>query len=160
MRIAPFPLIWYCMASRPETNTALLLAEMQVSCALDGLLESAMSPSRPPQPLVDPSLPSDCHTDCWSLCEKSLGGSGLATLLELLYCASVVGWINGPTLSWIASRPASNSDLSPLSCGANAYCSPSVSTAPSSGVSAVAARSARASAIPSSFSPAAPARIW
>src|SRR5688572_20729123 len=121
MRIAPLGLTWYCSASRPETNTALLLAEMQVSWAFDGLLESAMSPSRPPQPLVEPSLPSDCQTDCWSLCEKSLGGNGLSARFELWYCTRVVGWINGPTLSWIASRPASNSDLRPVSCGASAY---------------------------------------
>ena len=28
---------------------------------------------QPPQPTVEPSAPCDCQTDCWSLCEKSLG---------------------------------------------------------------------------------------
>ena len=40
-------------------------------------------------------------------------GSGFATRLVLWYCASVVGWISGPTLSCTASLPASNSVLSP-----------------------------------------------
>src|SRR5687768_13856655 len=83
IRIAPLVLVWYCSASRPATNTALPDAEIQVSSEFGELLlaESAMSPSRPPQPTVDPSVPFDCHTDCWSLCENSLGGSGLATRL-------------------------------------------------------------------------------
>src|SRR6185503_1508704 len=111
--IAPFGLIWYCRASWPATNTALPLAEIQVSSEFGVLLAfaSAMSPSLPPQPMVAPSLPFDCQIDCWSLCENSLGGSGLATLLVLLYCASVVGLISGPTLSCTASLPASNSAL-------------------------------------------------
>src|SRR5262249_51172517 len=97
--IAPPGLVWYCSASCPATNTALPLAEMQVSREFEELDDSAMSPSLPPQPMVAPSLPFDCHTDCWSLCENSLGGSGLATRLVLWYCARVVGWISGPTLS-------------------------------------------------------------
>ena len=91
MRIAPPGLIWYCSASRPATNTALPEAEMQVSSELVALLDIAMSPSRPPQPTVEPSVPFDCHTDCWSLCENSFGGSGFATRFVLWYCASVVG---------------------------------------------------------------------
>src|ERR1044071_3194904 len=83
MRIAPVGLVWYCSASRPATNTALPDAEMQVSSEFGELLllASAMSPSLPPQPTVEPSVPFDCHTDCWSLCENSLGGSGFVTRL-------------------------------------------------------------------------------
>ena len=96
IRTAPPGLTWYCSASRPATNTALPEAEIQVSSELVALLDIAMSPSRPPQPTVEPSVPFDCHTDCWSLCENSLGGSGFATRFVLWYCASVVGWISGP----------------------------------------------------------------
>ncbi len=75
MGTAPLGLIWYCSAWSPERNTALPLAEMQVKSEV-ALDDSARSPRFPPQPTVEPSAPCDCHTDCWSLCEKSLGGSG------------------------------------------------------------------------------------
>ncbi len=96
--IAPLGAIWYCSASRPETNTALPDAEMQVSndCSL---LDSARSPSRPPHPTVEPSLPSACQKLCWSLCENSLGGSGYFARSGLLYSASVSGVTSEPTLS-------------------------------------------------------------
>src|SRR5882762_8248202 len=61
--MAPSVLIWYCSALRPETNTALPAAEMQVSRALP-LLDMARSPSRPPHPTVEPSPPRDCQVDC------------------------------------------------------------------------------------------------
>ena len=64
MRIAPFWPTWYGIASWPATNTAFPLAEMQVSWEFDGPLESARSPSRPPQPWVDFSSPSVCQSDC------------------------------------------------------------------------------------------------
>ena len=67
------------------------------------------SPSRPPQPEVAPSGSDDCHTDCWSLCENSFGGSGT---LRALYSARVVGWIKVPTLSSTPSLPASKIVLS------------------------------------------------
>src|SRR6185436_847320 len=119
---------------------------MQVSSAFGVLLllDNAMSPSRPPQPTVAPSLPSDCQIDCWSLCENSFGGSGFATLLVELYCASEVGFTSGPTFSCTASLPWSHSDLSPANCGASAYCRLSVSVCATSGVRAVGASAARA----------------
>src|SRR5690606_14328803 len=95
--IAPEGLTWYCSASRPETNTALPEAEMQVSSDCS-LLDNARSPSRPPQPIVEPSLPSACQKLCWSLCENSLGGSGYFARSGLLYSASVSGVISEPTL--------------------------------------------------------------
>ena len=98
---------------------------------------------RPPQPEVAPSGRSDCHTDCWSLCENSLGGSGTDLAL---YCATVVGTTSGPTLSWIASRFASHSVFSGASSGASAYWRPSGSATP--GVSAVAANAGCAVAMP------------
>ena len=51
---------------------------------------------RPPQPDVAPSSADDCHTDCWSLCENSLGGKGTE---RARYCALVVGCTSVPTLS-------------------------------------------------------------
>src|SRR3989442_321205 len=81
----------------PERKTALPPAEMQVNWALAFWLASR-SPIRPPQPSFAPS-PSGacaCHTDCWSLCEKSFGGSGT---LRCWYCVLVVGTTSGPTLA-------------------------------------------------------------
>ncbi len=57
---------------------------MQVSSELVALLDIAMSPSRPPQPTVEPSVPFDCHTDCWSLCENSLGGKRIRHAIRAL----------------------------------------------------------------------------
>src|SRR4051812_46494203 len=94
---APPVLIWYCKAVSPDKKTALPVTEMQVKSELV-LLDSARSPRLPPQPIVEPSGDDDCQTETWSLCENSLGGSGLALRSVLLYCALVVGAINGPTL--------------------------------------------------------------
>ena len=97
---------------------------------------------RPPQPEVAPSGDSDCQTDCWSLCENSLGGS----LTDLfLYSSLVVGWTSEPTLSTTPSLPASNSGISGASAGASAYwwLKPPESTGAVVGVSAVAASCSR-----------------
>ena len=48
---------------------------------------------RPPQPNFAPSGTDACHTDCWSLCEKSFGGSGTDLLLKLV---RFVGTTSGP----------------------------------------------------------------
>jgi hypothetical protein len=72
---APLVLTWYCSAESPDMKTALPATEMQVNSELP-LDESARSPMLPPQPTVEPSGEDDCQTDCWSLCENSLGGSG------------------------------------------------------------------------------------
>jgi hypothetical protein len=76
----------------PLMNTALPLTLTQVKVAWP-LDDRNRSPMRPPQPEVAPSGNEDCQTDCWSLCENSLGGNGT---LRALYCASVVGWIRCP----------------------------------------------------------------
>jgi hypothetical protein len=94
------------------------------------------------------------------LCENNFGGSGFSVRFGLWYCASVVGWINGPTLSCTASRPASQMPLSPASCGGKAYWRLSVSVWGTAVVNAFGASAARASAMPAWSSPAAPARIW
>src|SRR5207247_9669361 len=89
----------------PERTTALPPAEMQVNWTF-AFWPASRSPIRPPQPSFAPS-PSGacaCHTDCWSLCEKSLGGSGTE---RELYCATVVGTMSGPTLATTASLPSS-----------------------------------------------------
>jgi len=76
---------------------------------------------RPPQPEVAPSGDEACHTDCWSLCENSRGGSGT---LPAAYCAFVVGCTSVPTLSITPIRPLSKMALSGCSSGASAYCMP------------------------------------
>ena len=129
---------WYCTASRPLMKTALPLTFTQVKVDLP-LPDWNRSPTRPPQPEVAPSGSELCQTDCWSLCENSLGGSG--TLLAL-YWARVVGWIRVPTLSSTPMRPASNRVLSGASSGASAICRPPGRA--TLGVRAVAARLARA----------------
>ena len=79
----------------PETFT-------QVKVALP-LLAANRSPMRPPQPEVAPSTADDCHTDCWSLGENSLGGSGADLLV---YRGFVVGCTSVPTLSITPIQPA------------------------------------------------------
>ena len=108
---------WYCTAALPDMNTALPDTFTQVKVALP-LPDSNRSPRRPPQPEVAPSGDDDCQTDCWSLCEKSLGGSGTDFAV---YCAFVVGCTSVPTLSITPSLPASNSGSSGASSGASAY---------------------------------------
>ncbi len=73
---------------------------------------------RPPQPDVAPSGDDDCHTDCWSLCENSLGGKGTDFAV---YCAFVVGCTSVPTFNTAASCPACQSGSSGDSSGASAY---------------------------------------
>ena len=117
---APPEPTWYCTADWPDMNTALPETLTQVNVAR-ALLDRNRSPMRPPQPEVAPSGSDDCHTDCWSLCENSLGGSGT---LRALNWALVVGCIRVPTLSSTPRRPASNSSLRPLHPGAKAICRP------------------------------------
>jgi hypothetical protein len=115
-----------------QVNSEVLLA----------LLDSTRSPMRPPQPVGEPSGADDCQTDCWSLCENSLGGTGT---LRALYCWRVMGATSGPTLSCTAARPALNSPARPVMDGCSAYCTP-----PGRGVvglRAVPARSVRLSAM-------------
>ena len=69
------------------------LTQVNVAVPLPAIIRS---PMRPPQPDVAPSGADDCHTDCWSLCENSLGGSGTA---RARYCALVVGCTSVPTFS-------------------------------------------------------------
>ena len=96
---------------------------------------------RPPQPEVAPSGADDCHTDCWSLWENSLGGSGTELFV---YCSLVVGWTSVPTLSITASLFALKCVSSGANSGASAYCRPLGNGVPGGAafcVSAVAARS-------------------
>src|SRR5690606_27998924 len=116
----PAVLHWYCKASRPARNTVLPVTEMQVNSALP-LPASARSPMLPPQPRVEPSAPCDCHTDCWSLCENSLGGSGT---LPPKYWRRVVGTTSGPTFNCTAAWPALNSPANPVMDGCSANSAP------------------------------------
>src|SRR5262249_30523438 len=75
MPTAPLVLTWYCSAVSPERKTALPDTDTQVKSELP-FCDSARSPILPPQPTVEPSGDDDCQIDCWSLCEKSLGGCG------------------------------------------------------------------------------------
>ena len=61
--MAPLVLHWYCKADSPDSNTLLPDKEMLVNSELE-LFVKAMSPKRPPQPMVEPSGEEDCHTDC------------------------------------------------------------------------------------------------
>jgi hypothetical protein len=136
----PVGATWYCTACCPLMYTALPLTFTQVKVAW--LFDDRnKSPMRPPQPEVEPSGSELCQTDCWSLCENSLGGSG--TLLAL-YCASVVGCMSVPTFSSTAMRPASNSVFSGASSGASAIWR--AFGRATLGVSAVAAKVSRGSA--------------
>jgi hypothetical protein len=103
--VEPFAPTWYWMTSWPDMNTALPEAEMQVKMVWP-FCDASRSPMRPPQPSRAPSPTGwfACHTDCWSLCEKSFGGSGTE---RPRYCASVVGMTSGPTLATTASLPRS-----------------------------------------------------
>ena len=116
MATAPAVLTWYCTASRPLMNTALPLAFTQVK-VVRPLLDRNKSPMRPPQPEVAPSGFELCQTDCWSLCENSLGGSGT---LAAVYCALVVGWTRVPMLKITPNSPLLKMGIKPLSSGANA----------------------------------------
>ena len=129
---------WYCTAVLPAMNTALPETLTQVKVAFP-LPATKRSPMRPPQPDVAPSGDDDCQTDCWSLCEKSLGGSGTDFAV---YCAFVVGCTSVPTLSMTPRCPASNSGSSGASSGASAYWRASGSGV--AGASAVAASASRA----------------
>ena len=95
--------------------------------------DSNRSPVRPPQPDTAPSGEDDCHTDCWSLCEKSLGGKGTDFAR---YCALVVGCMSVPTFSMTPIWPALKIGTSGPSSGASAYCRPPAKA--TDGVSAVA----------------------
>ena len=125
------------------------------------LLAMAKSPTLPPQPTVEPSGDEDCQMDCWSLCEKSCGGRGLAARSALLYWARVRGTTSGPTLSWTAALPELNKSASPVMAGFNANwrVTPKASTGAIVGVSKVAVKSDWASAMPPALRPAPPPRI-
>ncbi len=112
---SPVP-TWNCAICVPDNHTALPAVDMLVKVALP-LPDASRSPIRPPQPDCAPSAASDCQTDCWSLCENSLGGSGT---VRAWYCASVVGTTIGPTLATIAALRWSNSAFICASCGASA----------------------------------------
>src|SRR5258705_1528921 len=129
---------WYCTAVWPDRNTALLDTLTQVKVALP-LPASNKSPMRPPQPEVAPSGADDCQTDCWSLWENNLGGSGTDFAL---YCAFVVGCTSVPTFNITASRLLVNSGSSGASSGASAYWMPPGSAVV--GVSSVGVRALRA----------------
>ena len=143
--IAPFGLVWYCSASRPATNTALPLAEMQVSsefgdcCCWTAQCRPAARPSRWSRPR--------CHWPArWTAGRCARTASAAADWRPCWCSGTAPAWSAGsadPTLSCTASLPASHRPLSPASCGASAYCRLSVSTWPPLGVSAVGA-SARA----------------
>ena len=107
---------WCCTAVLPERKTALPDTLTQVNVALL-LPASNRSPMRPPQPDAAPSGADDCQTDCWSLCENSLGGSGTDFAV---YCALVVGCTSVPTLSGTPIVPALKSGSSGASSGASA----------------------------------------
>src|SRR5450830_737854 len=105
--------IWYCTAEAPDMKTALPDTFTHVKVALP-LPLSNRSPMRPPQPDKAPSGIDDCHTDCWSLWENSLGGS----LTDLLvYWVLVVGCTRVPTLSSTPSWPPSNKGSSGATAG-------------------------------------------
>ena len=107
---------WYCTADLPDRKTALPETLTQVKVALP-LPATNRSPMRPPQPDDAPSGDDDCQTDCWSLCENSLGGSGTE---PAVYCAFVVGCTSVPTLSITPSLPPVKSGSSGASSGASA----------------------------------------
>ena len=117
------------------------------------LLLKATSPILPPQPMVEPSGEEDCHTDCWSLCENNLGGSGYLTRLLLLYCSRVKGTIKGPTLSCTAALPVLNKLVRPFMAGLSANWRPCAKAVV--GLSKVAARAPLSSTMP--FVPPEPA---
>jgi len=104
-------------------------AEMQVK-VLWPFIEASRSPMRPPQPTRAPSGACACQVDCWSLCEKSLGGSGTE---RAEYCCLVVGASRGPTLATTAARPASNSPRSSPMLGCSAKLRPACAVAGENG---------------------------
>src|SRR5580765_5280249 len=129
METGPLEPTWYGSALLPDRNTVFPVAEMQVKSVFVFWLISR-SPIRPPQPIFAPSPMGACacHTDCWSLCEKRLGGSFTE---RAWYCARVVGTTSGPTLARTASLPASHCVLNAASEGWNANsCPPCDATAP------------------------------
>src|SRR4051812_47329168 len=87
----PLP-TWYCTADWPVRYTALPLTLMQVNVELPWP-GANRAPMRPPQPVRAPSGSDDCQYDCWSLCEKSLGGRRTE---RAEYCALVVGCTSVP----------------------------------------------------------------
>ena len=110
------------------------------------LLDMARSPMFPPQPIVEPSGDDDCQMDCWSLCEKSLGGNGKLIRSAPWYWALVSGATSGPTFICTAACPALNNPAKPVMAGFNAYCRPLPSAV--LGASRVDVSAERANAIP------------
>ena len=154
--MAPSVLHWYCNAVSPDKNTLLPAKEMHENSELL-LLPMATSPKRPPQPTVEPSAADDCHTDCWSLCEKSLGGSGYLARSEPKYCWRVSGTTSGPTLSCTAALPELNSCAKPVMLGCKAYFLPPASACV--GLSSVAAKADCDKTTPDALLPAPAARM-
>ena len=67
---------------------------------------------RPAQPVLPGAFPrSEFHWSCWSLCEKSCGGSVAEPLKK---DSRVTGSISGPTLVTNAALPWSNRVFSPV----------------------------------------------
>src|SRR5262245_2430239 len=129
METGPPEPTWYRSALAPDRNTAFPVVEMQVNSVFVFWLINR-SPILPPQPIFAPSPigACACHTDCWSLCEKRLGGS---LTVRCWYCVRVVGTISGPTFASTASLPASHCALNAGSAGWNANsCPPWDATAP------------------------------
>ena len=119
----PLAVTWYCTALCPDRYTALPAALTQVKVALP-LPAANRSPMRPPQPDVEPSGADDCQTDCWSLCENSLGGNRTDWLV---YSSLLVGCTSVPRLSITAIWPALKIGTSGNNPGASAYWRPAAS---------------------------------
>ena len=89
----------------PTWNEFTPLSVIDMETALFVLSELTRSAMRPPQPVLNGwSGMLLCHWACWSLCEKSCGGT---LTLWALYWATVVGSTRVPTLARIASFPPS-----------------------------------------------------
>ncbi len=121
--VAPLAPITYGVATVPAWNSVLPDSEtLSASCWLD-TCEASTSATRPAQPDFEVFWPRRlCHWSCWSLCEKSCGGSGTDFAW---YCALLVGAISGPTLAITAQRADSNRLATPPIEGCMPYSTPS-----------------------------------
>src|SRR5204862_3544008 len=92
--------------------------EMHIETCAPVFSEYNRSAQRPPQPvLLTWSGIEVCHWTCWSLCEKSCGGTAA---LPDEYCALVNGPTSVPTLQRIANfLSVSKSDCSPAQDACN-----------------------------------------
>ena len=92
---------------------------MQVKADPPALPAWNKSPMRPPHPELAPSGLEDCQYDCWSLCEKSLGGK-LAP--PAVYWALVMGCTKLPILRRTLNAPELKRGIKAANSGALAYC--------------------------------------